>query len=67
MSIEVLKQELAGLAEQERTQIMAFLLSLQDAQDSSYRAMLARKIDDNDPSRWVTMEGLDRRLTDESH
>lgn len=33
MSIEVLKQELAGLGEKERAQIMAYLLTLQDGQD----------------------------------
>ena len=43
MSIEVLKRELAGLAETERTQILAYFLSLQDGQDEAYRTALARK------------------------
>jgi hypothetical protein len=62
MSIEVLKQELAGLAAAERSQIMAFLLALQDGQNGAYRATLARKIDEKDPNRWVSIDELDRRL-----
>lgn len=62
MSIDVLKQELAGLAAAERSQIMACLLALQDEQDDAYWATLARKIDEKDPRRWVTIEELDRRL-----
>ncbi len=62
MSIDVLKQELAGLAATERSQIMAYLLALQDGQSDAYRATLARKIDDKDPRRWVSIEELDRRL-----
>ena len=62
MSIEVLKQELAGLAASDRSQIMAYLLALQDGQDDAYRATLARKIDDKDPKRWVSIDELDRRL-----
>ena len=63
MSIDVLKQELASLAEGERSQMVAYLLSLQDEKDATYRAALARKIDDRDPRRWIDLEELDRRLT----
>jgi hypothetical protein len=62
MSIEVLKQELAGLAPADRSRITAFLLSLQDGQDAAYRGVLAGKIDDRDPKRWVSIDELDRRL-----
>lgn len=62
MSIEVLKQELAGLAAAERSQIMAFLCALQDEKDDAYRATLTRKIDEKDPHRWVSLDELDRRL-----
>ena len=62
MSIEVLKQELAGLAAADRSQIMAYLLALQDGQDDAYRATLARKIDEKDPKRWASIDELDRRL-----
>ena len=62
MSIEVLKQELAGLNPADRSRIMAFLLALQDGQDEAYRVTLTGKIDERDPARWVSIEELDRRL-----
>ncbi len=62
MGIEVLKRELAGLAMAERSQIMAYLLALQDGQDDVCRATLARKIDEKNPNRWVSIDELDRRL-----
>ncbi|MSU50401.1 MAG: hypothetical protein EXS37_15170 [Opitutus sp.] len=62
MSLDVLKQELAVLPAIERSQIMAYLLSLQDEQDDAYRTALARKIDEKDPHRWVSLEELDHRL-----
>ena len=66
MSIEVLKQELAGLGEGERSQIVAYLLALQDEKHAAYQSALARKIDDKDASRWVTLEELDRRLAEKT-
>ncbi len=63
MSIEVLKKELAGLADQDRSQIMAYLVSLQDSRNDSYLAGLARKIDTPaDSSRWIGLDEFDRRL-----
>ena len=62
MSIETLKNELAGLDSAKRSHIVAYLVSLQDQQDSSYRASLASKIDDRNPENWVSIEEMDRRL-----
>jgi hypothetical protein len=66
MSIDVLKKELAGLGEGERSGILAFLVALQDEKNAGYRETLARKIDDRDAQRWVTLEELDRRLAEKS-
>ena len=63
MSIEALKQELAGLDDDKRHHIMAFLIAIEDKRNPEYMAALARKIDDNDPSHWVTLEEFDRRLS----
>lgn len=61
MSIDTLKQELAGLRASERAQIMAYLVALQDEESGGYGATLARKIDDRNPERWMTLEEFDRR------
>ncbi len=64
MSLEALKYELAGLPTPERSQIMAYLVSLQDRADAGYPATLARKVDEPCGSaRWATLEDLDRRLS----
>jgi hypothetical protein len=63
MSIEAIKQELANLDETSRHQIMAFLVAMDDLKDPQYRASIARKIDDKDPSHWMTLEELEQRLS----
>ena len=63
MSIEAIKQELAGLDAEGRQQIIAFLVSINQRENPEYRAKMARKIDDNDPSRWVTLEEFEKRFS----
>jgi hypothetical protein len=62
MSIEVLREELAALPQAERSKIMAFLVALQDRDDTTYRERLARMIDDKTPGRWMRVEEADHRL-----
>ncbi len=62
MSIEALREELAGLPLAERSKIMAFLVALQDRDDVAYRTKLANQIDDDDPGRWLGVEEMDRRF-----
>lgn len=61
MSIEVLKQELSALDANTQRQLTAFLVSLQDARDESYRRKLADKID-KPASEFATLDELDQRL-----
>jgi hypothetical protein len=63
MSIEAIKEELAGLDAEGRQQIIAYLVSINQRENPEYRVKMARKIDDNDPSHWLTLEELDRRLS----
>ena len=62
MSIEAIKQELASLDMERRNEIVAYLLSIDDQNNSEYRSSLTRKIDDKNPAHWLTLEELDRRL-----
>ncbi|MSU63898.1 MAG: hypothetical protein EXS31_16150 [Pedosphaera sp.] len=62
MSFETLKHELSVLSPPEQRRLLAYLVSLQDASDVTYRESLARKIDDRDPSHFATLEELDRKL-----
>ena len=61
MSIDVLKQELSTLDAKSRRQVMAFLVSLQDAQDETHRRKIVKKIG-RPASEFATLEELDRRL-----
>jgi len=63
MSIEALKQELANLDGARRSEIVAYLVALEDRSNPDYRAALTRKIDDKDPAHWLTLEEFDRRLS----
>jgi hypothetical protein len=63
VSIDAIKQELAGLDAEGRQQIIAFLVSINQRENPEYRAKMARKIDDNDPSHWLTLEEFDQKLS----
>ena len=47
----------------ERRRLAALLVSLRHKDLDNYRTRMARKIDDDSPENWVTLEEMDRRLT----
>jgi hypothetical protein len=62
VSIQEIKTELEALPAGERRHLAAFLVSLRHKELAEYRTLMARKIDDNQPENWVTLEELDLRL-----
>jgi hypothetical protein len=62
MEVGVLKSELEALESKDRRQLIAFLLALEERDNQAYRQELARRIDDKDPTHWITLDELDRRL-----
>lgn len=62
MSIQEIKTEIEALPAEERKRLAAFLVSLRHKELAEYRARMAAKIDDGDPSSWATLEELDQRL-----
>ena len=62
MSVQELKAELATLSENERAEVSAFLFHLRHASEPDYQAALQRRMDDKDPSHWVPLNELQRRL-----
>jgi hypothetical protein len=63
MSIEAIKQELANLDVAHRNEIVAYLLSIEDQNNSEYRSALTRKIDDKNPAHGLTLEEMEQRLS----
>ena len=62
MSIAELKAEVDRLSPKEREQLTAYLLMKNRLLDPKLRRKLTKKIDDKDPSHWITLEELEKRL-----
>ena len=61
MSLAQLKQEAVELSPAEKVELMAFLASIQVAEDDELRAELTRKIDDTTSATWVSLDDLQKR------
>jgi hypothetical protein len=62
MEVGVLKSELVALESKARRQMIAFLLTSEEKDNQEYRQELARRLDDKDPTHWISLDELDRRL-----
>jgi hypothetical protein len=62
MSFEAIQQEITTWDEARLRKLIAYAVVLQDRKSGDFAAELARKLDDPDPARWVTLDELDRRL-----
>ena len=61
MSFTQLKNKAAQLPSKERRKLIAFLISLQTAQDQKFKGKLAAKIDDQDSDNWMDLEQAQKR------
>jgi len=62
VSVKEIKQELTALSTAEQTEVAAFLFHLRHLNDSDYQATLKRRIEDKDPSHWLTPDEFEQRL-----
>jgi hypothetical protein len=62
MNFETVQQEITTWDEPALRRLIAYAVVLQDRKSGQSAADHARKLDDPDPSRWVSLEELDRRL-----
>jgi hypothetical protein len=58
MSINQIKEQMATLPEEQQDQLAAYLVHLRHLRDPQLRKEMAERIDDRDPSHWVTVEQL---------
>lgn len=61
MSLAQLKQKAAELPCAEQSELIAFLASIQFAEDDEFRSELTRKIDDTTPTNCVSLDDLQKR------
>jgi hypothetical protein len=62
MSLQELKAEATTLSEQDRRELIGYLLSLGRHRTADYWDRVASKIEDRNPANWVAEEGLDHAL-----
>lgn len=62
MSFEALKEQIDSLADRERRRLMAYLVTVEHAKNAEHAERMRKKIECNDPSQWVTLEELEKRL-----
>jgi len=62
MSVMDLKRELVALSVNEKAEVAAFLFQLRRKDDTDYQATIKRRLDDKDPSHWLTPDEFERRL-----
>jgi hypothetical protein len=62
MSVKELMKELAALSAKEQEELAAFLFHLRHKSDPEYQATVRRRMDDKDPSHWLTPEEFEKRL-----
>jgi hypothetical protein len=63
MSIDAIMQALPNLDAADLSRIRDLLNSIEDQRDATQIVEMARKIDDKDPSHWITLEELEKRLS----
>jgi hypothetical protein len=56
MSMAQLMRIVASLPDDQQKELAAFLLHLRLRQDPEWRTELARRIDDNDPAHWTSLD-----------
>jgi hypothetical protein len=57
-----LKKELVALSAPEQAEVAAFLFQLRHRDDAEYQGKIRRRLDDKDPSHWLTPDEFERRL-----
>ena len=63
MSVDAILQELPKLNDAELLRIKDLLNSIRDQRDVNYMKEMERRIDDKDPSHWVTLEEFRKRMS----
>ena len=61
MSVQEIKDILVALPRKEQDEVVAFLFHLRHQDDPDYQCDVARRLDDKDPSHWLSPEEFERK------
>ena len=62
MSVQDIKEQLAALPQKEQDEVVAFLFHIRHAGDADYQSHIMRRMDDRDPSHWLSPDEFEREL-----
>ena len=62
MSFEQIKQAVALLDEQQQAELISYTLQLRYAHDASFHREATDRLNDRDPTHWLTPDEFERRL-----
>ncbi len=62
MSLTTLMNEAAQLDPDSQRKLIGYLVALRDGQTPGHRKEMARRLDEQRPERWLTLDQLDARL-----
>ena len=65
MSVEEIKQNLKALSVSEQEEVSNYLKCLRLFSDQSVRDEISARLDDKDPSHWVSLDELKRRFPED--
>ncbi len=65
MSVEQIMHSLSSLSQDELKAVSIYVRQLRSAADLEHRKLIATRLDDKDPSHWVSLEELKSRFPGE--
>jgi hypothetical protein len=65
MSVDEIKKSLDSLTAAERKEVAIHLSRLRSAADEEHRALITARLDDKDPSHWISLDELKRRFPED--
>jgi hypothetical protein len=62
MSVQEIKEKLAALPRTEQDEVIAYLFHLRHAHDRDYESQIDRRLNDKNPSHWLSPDEFEREL-----
>jgi len=64
MTLDQIKEELASMPEEQQDHLVAYVVHLRHLRDPQARREITRRIDDREPSHWISVDQLKEHWKD---